>query len=748
METDKKLYSIALVSTILILFITFLSTASASSSSPVNNQLTLAETRVTTSGTAEATFAIYGDKIAWTDLRNGSYDIYMYDLLTSKETRITTSGSAYDPDIYGDRIVWMDWENDIYNIYMYDISTARETQITTRGTAAPPAIYGDRIVWVDWRNGLAKKDIYMYNISTSTETRLTTSGSSKSDPDIYGNKIVWVDGRNGNSDIYMYDLSTSSEKRINSDGADQIDPEIYGNRIVWTDRNGNWSIHMYNLSSSVEIQITSNGSGQAWPDIYGDRIVYRDCRNGNPDVYMYDLSTSTETQITTNESIQDYPKIYGDRILWWNDGNGTYDLYMCTVTGDKQEPIYPAAKFSTNVTTGYVPLVVQFTDLSTNATKWSWDFGDEATSTEQNPTHIYSAGTYTVNLTASNGNGTDSKTATISVLKATPTITWNNPTDIIYGTPLSSTQLNAVASVPGTFIYTLSGGTILSAGRHTLHVDFTPIDTANYSNASKDVMINVSEQPVLPVADFLASSTTGNAPLVVAFTDKSTGTPTEWKWSFGDGSALVTQYNPTYTYTKPGTYTVKETVSNAAGKDTEIKTNYITVKTVLIKPAAAFSASPTSGYAPLKVAFTDKSTGTPTLWKWSFGNGTYSTTKNSAHTYSKAGKYTISLTATNKAGSNTATKSSYIVVSILKAPVASFSASSTSGKAPLKVQFTDKSTNSPTSWKWSFGDGTYSTSKSPAHTYSKAGKYSVSLIAKNAKGSNTKTMSGYIVVSK
>ena len=248
-----------------------------------------------------------------------------------------------------------------------------------------------------------------------------------------------------------------------------------------------------------------------------------------------------------------------------------------------------------------------------------------------------------------------------------------------------------------------------------------------------------------PNADFSASTTSGNAPLTVKFTDSSTGSPTSWKWSFGDGSALVTQYNPTYTYTKPGTYTVKETVSNAAGKDTEIKTNYITVKAAPVKPVAAFSATPTSGNAPLKVQFTDKSTGSPTSWKWSFGDGTYSTEKNPAHTYSKAGKYTIVLTVKNAAGSNVVTKSGYIVVNFLKAPVASFSASPVSGKAPLKVQFTDKSTNSPTSWKWSFGDGTYSTSKSPSHTYSKAGKYTVSLTVKNAAGSNTKTMSGYIV---
>ena len=136
-------------------------------------------------------------------------------------------------------------------------------------------------------------------------------------------------------------------------------------------------------------------------------------------------------------------------------------------------------------------------------------------------------------------------------------------------------------------------------------------------------------------------------------------------------------------------------------------------------------------------------------WKWSFGDGTSSTTKNPAHIYSKAGKYTISLTVKNDAGSNTTAKKNYInVAAPIKAPIAAFSASPRSGKTSLKVQFTDKSANSPTSWKWNFGDGTYSTQKNPSHTYRKVGKYTVSLTVKNAKGSNIKTISNYITVKK
>lgn len=82
--------------------------------------------------------------------------------------------------------------------------------------------------------------------------------------------------------------------------------------------------------------------------------------------------------------------------------------------------------------------------------------------------------------------------------KTTPTITWSKPANIVYGTPLSSTQLNASASDPvsrvsvhGTFIYTPSLETVLSVGTQILQAYFTPNDITNYSNVSASVSINV-----------------------------------------------------------------------------------------------------------------------------------------------------------------------------------------------------------------------------------------------------------------
>jgi hypothetical protein len=83
------------------------------------------------------------------------------------------------------------------------------------------------------------------------------------------------------------------------------------------------------------------------------------------------------------------------------------------------------------------------------------------------------------------------KTISLVVNKAAPAITWANPAAITYGTKLSATQLNATASVPGTFVYSPSAGTVLKAGAQTLSVTFTPTDAASYTSATKTVSITV-----------------------------------------------------------------------------------------------------------------------------------------------------------------------------------------------------------------------------------------------------------------
>ncbi|MDD4778786.1 MAG: peptidoglycan DD-metalloendopeptidase family protein [Fermentimonas sp.] len=103
------------------------------------------------------------------------------------------------------------------------------------------------------------------------------------------------------------------------------------------------------------------------------------------------------------------------------NGNINQTWVNQTVTTEKEFVSgieYPMADFTTNVSEGHAPLTVQFNDRSENAVSFNWSFGDGTSSTEKNPVYTYStAGAYTVKLTVSNENGTDSKLATINVLE-------------------------------------------------------------------------------------------------------------------------------------------------------------------------------------------------------------------------------------------------------------------------------------------------------------------------------------------
>lgn len=166
----------------------------------------------------------------------------------------------------------------------------------------------------------------------------------------------------------------------------------------------------------------------------------------------------------------------------------------------------------------------------------------------------------------------------------------------------------------------------------------------------------------------------------------------------------------------------------------------------VILPIAGFSATPITGYAPLRVTFTDTSTGTPTSWYWDFGDGKTSPLRNPTHTYSKAGNYSVTLSVVKNGVLTHVTKSNYIVLTSLKPPVASFVMSRSSGKSPLTVYFTDRSTGTITSEKWTFGDCAASTVKNPSHKFTKVGKWKVTLKVTNNAGSSSKYQ--YVTVSK
>ena len=163
-------------------------------------------------------------------------------------------------------------------------------------------------------------------------------------------------------------------------------------------------------------------------------------------------------------------------------------------------------------------------------------------------------------------------TVSVTVNKATTTMTWSNPADITYGTALSGTQLNATASVPGTFTYTPPSGTVLTAGSgQTLSVDFTPTDTSNYNSSSKSVTINVIETtgPNLSVSTLPDKSWTSNATLNISGTASDAGS----------GLQGVTVNGGAVTVNPDGTFSTLVILSAGANTITVVATNNASLTT-------------------------------------------------------------------------------------------------------------------------------------------------------------------------
>lgn len=417
----------------------------------------------------------------------------------------------------------------------------------------------------------------------------------------------------------------------------------------------------------------------------------------------------------------------------------------------------PETSFTSAVTSGTSPLTVQFIDSSANTpVSWAWSFGDGNTSAEQSPSHTYSAaGSYTVTLTATNAEGSDtlSKSGYITVSGSVTVPVASFVAAPTSGTaPLAVQFADASSNAPVSWAWSFGDGStsteknpshsFTTAGTYT--VTLTAINAGGSHTVSRSSYITVTEAAATPDAAFVAAVTSGSVPLTVQFADSSTNLPASWVWSFGDGNTS-TEQNPAHTYTSAGSYTVTLTASNTAGSDTVSEAAYITVADAI--PVASFTANLTSGTAPLYVQFNDTSANYPTAWTWSFGDGGTSTEQNPVYEYEDSGTFTVTLTTENSAGSNTTYTSGYVTVTAVSSPVTSFSADVLSGTCPHTVQFTDSSTNTPTAWLWSFGDGHTSTEQNPSHTYTYAGTFTVSLTAYNTGGSRTSSRTDYITTS-
>ena len=543
----------------------------------------------------------------------------------------------------------------------------------------------------------------------------------------------------------------------------------FGDGSSSTDEN---PMHAFASAGTYTVALTASNSAGADTETKTDYITVK------PFVPVAEFA-GTPMEITREESVQFTDQSLNDPENWmWDFGDGsssteenplhayalagtyTVSLTVGNSAGDDTEtktdyitvnPFIPVAEFSAASDEITMGESVQFTDQSLNdPSSWLWDFGDGSSSTQENPLHTFElAGTYTVTLTASNISGSDQeiKTDYITVYPHIPVCEFSGtPLLLSVGGSVQFTDESLNDPVSWVWNYGDGSSSTQKNPSHTYTSSGTFTVTLNVSNAagsdSETKIAYITVNPLTPITDFSGTPRVLTVGAGVQFTDESSNVPTSWSWNFGDGSSS-TQENPFHTYTISGTYSVTLNASNSAGSDAETKTGYITVNPRV--PLADFSGTPRSILEGQSVQFTDESAYVPTSWSWTFGDGGSSSLENPSHTYTSTGTYTVSLTATNSAGSDGETKTSYITVDY-NVPVAEFSGTPRSILEAETVQFNDLSTNSPISWLWDFGDSNSSTQENPSHTYATAGTYTVTLTATNSAGSDIETKTNYITV--
>lgn len=275
--------------------------------------------------------------------------------------------------------------------------------------------------------------------------------------------------------------------------------------------------------------------------------------------------------------------------------------------------------------------------------------------------------------------------------------------------------------------YTYSSGTSFS-------VSLTIQDNFGCSSTTtQNINLNTS-----PNVNFSSVQTSGCGSLNVQFINNTSNGST-YNWSFGDG-VFSTVTSPQHLYTASGNYTVILTANNGACSSADTIQQMITVFPV---PSANFtSITACAGDTTFFTNTTNNNGATVSSWKWYFGDGDSSSTSNPYHIYNASGSYNVTLISnTNNGCSNSHSAS----INITPLPQISFSALNTSGCGSLNVNFSNGSTNA-TSYIWSFGDGTFSTSIVPQHLYNAAGNYTVILTANNGACSNADTIQQMISV--
>jgi PKD repeat protein len=240
-------------------------------------------------------------------------------------------------------------------------------------------------------------------------------------------------------------------------------------------------------------------------------------------------------------------------------------------------------------------------------------------------------------------------------------------------------------------------------------------NAANCNNASFKFEFDIIDATIAQY-EYDTLTTLGCVPFTVIFQNQSVGAES-YLWDFGDGSATSTEVNPTHIYTEPGIYAVKLVAFNP----NKCNNSDTTLQYVFVYAPAQSVFDVDASACDLTVHLTNRTRG-GTTYLWDFGDGTVTNTfQPGSYTYRRPGTYNIRLIVNTNSWCN---DTSFTTVTVGTPNVPRFVVNG--GECSLAVQFENTTVGSG-DFLWDFGDGTTSTERSPFHTYTSSGDYTIRL---------------------
>lgn len=466
-------------------------------------------------------------------------------------------------------------------------------------------------------------------------------------------------------------------------------------------------------------------------------VSFKDESTGGPMQWRWDLGNGVTSLLQHPSTTYFNPGNYAVKLVIRNAAGNADSLtktnYITVFAG-------PTAAFASDKQAGCVPMMVNFSDGSTpgsgTITNWFWDFGDGTTSTQQNPSHVYTtAGNYTVTLRVTNSSGCTKTVTRPQYITASSSVKadFSYTTSGLCAAPATVNFVNSTtAGSPLNFYWNFGDGNTSTASNpaHTYAANGV-YSVALIAVSTQGCTDTILKKDVISIGNIKAAFTTADTVCVndsLFIKNTSSSIPVSSFWNFGNGTTANSTDGRTV-YTSAGTYTIKLVGDFGGCKDSITKE-----VTVIERPQPKFDASQKIFCKlPATVNFTNQTTGGG-IAIWDFGDGTGSTLDNPTHTYNTAGSYTVTLTIRNRNGCMESTTVNNFIV--IDTPRLSIHNLPRTGCAPITIQptVTVQSNHTIAGYLWKFGDGTTSTSATPTHQYTNPGSYHVTLVYTTSTG--------------